>query len=103
MELYEEQGMVYGQEKEARTGRRSTTLRAASAECSGVRLRVVLSECKIAPMDFALFLKISPQRLTNWFSRGIPHLQLDRIAGLLSVNAQWLETGAGEKFPATGE
>ena len=52
--------MVYGQEKEARTGRRSTMLRAASAECSGVRLRVVLSECKIAPMDFALFLKISP-------------------------------------------
>lgn len=103
MELHKEQGMVYGQEKEARTGRRSTMLRAASAECSGVRLRVVLSECKIAPMDFALFLKISPQRLTNWFSRGIPHLQLDRIAGLLSVNAQWLETGAGEKFPATSE
>ena len=103
MELHKEQGMVYGQEKEARTGRRSTMLRAASAECSGVRLRVVLSECKIVPMDFALFLKISPQRLTNWFSRGIPHSQLDRIAGLLSVNAQWLETGAGEKFPATGE
>ncbi|OPB32691.1 hypothetical protein BFW90_09835 [Pseudomonas fluorescens] len=65
MELYEEQGMVYGQEKEARTGRRSTMLRAASAEYSGVRLRVVLSECKIAPMDFALFLKISPQSGRN--------------------------------------
>ncbi|UOB25908.1 hypothetical protein MRY17_09495 [Pseudomonas orientalis] len=95
--------MVYAQGKEVRTGRRSTTLRAASAECSGVRLWVLLSECKIAPMDFALFLKINPQRLTNWFSRGIPHSQLDGIAGLLSVNAQWLETGAGEKFPATSE
>lgn len=95
--------MVYGPRKETHTGRRSTTLRAASAECSGVRLRVVLSECKIAPMDFALFLKISPQRLTNWFSRGIPYSQLDKIARLLSINAQWLETGAGEKFPATSE
>ncbi|KWV89682.1 MULTISPECIES: hypothetical protein [Pseudomonas] len=95
--------MVYGQRKETHTGRRSTTLRAASAECSGVRLRVVLTECKIAPMDFALFLKISPQRLTNWFSRGIPHSQLDKVARLLSVNAQWLETGAGKKFPATSE
>ena len=95
--------MVYEQRKEAYTGRRLAALRAVSTECSGVRLRVVLSECKIAPMDFALFLKISPQRLTNWFSRGIPHLQLDRIAGLLSVNAQWLETGAGEKFLATSE
>ncbi|SFY40736.1 hypothetical protein SAMN03159316_0099 [Pseudomonas sp. NFR02] len=95
--------MVYGQRKETHTGRRSTTLRAASAEWSGVRLRVVLTECKIAPMDFALFLKISPQRLTNWFSRGIPHSQLDKVARLLSVNAQWLETGAGKKFPATSE
>ena len=95
--------MVYGQRKETHTGRRSTTLRAASAEWSGVRLRVVLTECKIAPMDFALFLKISPQRLTNWFSRGIPHSQLDKLARLLSVNAQWLETGAGKKFPATSE
>lgn len=95
--------MVYGQRKETHTGRRSTTLRAASAECSGLRLRVVLTECKIAPMDFALFLKISPQRLTNWFSRGIPHSQLDKVARLLSVNAQWLETGAGKKFPATSE
>lgn len=103
MELHKEQGMVYGQRKETHTGRRSTTLRAASAEWSGVRLRVVLTECKIAPMDFALFLKISPQRLTNWFSRGIPHSQLDKVARLLSVNAQWLETGAGKKFPATSE
>ncbi|KRP62128.1 helix-turn-helix domain-containing protein [Pseudomonas orientalis] len=79
------------------------TLRAVSAECSGVRLRVLLSECKIAPMDFALFLKISPQRLTNWFSRGIPHSQLDKIARLFSVNADWLETGGGEKFLATKE
>ncbi|AZE88675.1 transcriptional regulator, Cro/CI family [Pseudomonas orientalis] len=79
------------------------TLRAISAECSGVRLRMLLSECKIAPMDFALFLKVSPQRLANWFSRGIPPSWLDRIARLLSVNVQWLGTGAGEKFRATSE
>ncbi|MBY8952575.1 helix-turn-helix transcriptional regulator [Pseudomonas carnis] len=93
--------MVNQQAKEACTGRRSMTLRAVSAEYSGVRLRALLTECKIAPMDFAVFLKVSPQRLNNWFARGIPHSRLDRIARLLSVNADWLETGAGEKFRAT--
>jgi hypothetical protein len=103
MELHKEQGMVYEQRKEAYTGRRLMALSGVSAECSGVRLRVLLSECNIAPMDFALFLKISPQRLTNWFSRGIPQSQFDNIARLLSVSAYWLETGEGEKFLATRE
>jgi len=103
MALHKEQGMVFEQGKEACAGRRSMTLRAVSAECSGVRLRMLLRECKISPMDFALFLKVTPQRLTNWFSRGIPHAWLDRIARLLSVNAQWLGTGLGEKFRATIE
>jgi hypothetical protein len=103
MELHKEQGMVYEQAKQGCTGRRLTALRAVSAKCSGVRLRVLLSECNIAPMDFALFLKISPQRLTNWFSRGIPRSRCDNIARLLSVSAHWLETGEGGKFPATRE
>ncbi|WP_124377382.1 MULTISPECIES: XRE family transcriptional regulator [Pseudomonas] len=85
--------MAIGQRKEACTERQSMALLNVSAECSGGRLRAVLSECKISPMDFALFLKISPQRLNNWFARGIPHSQLDRIARLLSVNAHWLKTG----------
>lgn len=89
--------MVYEQRKEAYTGRRLMALSGVSAECSGVRLRVLLSECGIAPMDFALFLKISPQRLTNWFSRGIPHAWLDKVARLLSVSAHWLETGERER------
>lgn len=53
---------------------------------------MLLSECRISLMDFALFLKISPQRLNNWFARGIAHSQLDRITRLLSVNAHWLKT-----------
>ncbi|AZE77942.1 helix-turn-helix domain-containing protein [Pseudomonas synxantha] len=85
--------MAFEQGKKACMARQSMTLRAVSAECPGERLRVLLSECKISPMDFALFLKISPQRLNNWFARGIPHSQLDRIARLLSVNAHWLKTG----------
>lgn len=85
--------MAFEQGKKACMARQSMTLRAVSAECPGERLRVLLSECKISPMDFALFLKISPQRLNNWFARGIPHSQLNRIARLLSVNAHWLKTG----------
>ncbi|RMT96371.1 hypothetical protein ALP39_01977 [Pseudomonas marginalis pv. marginalis] len=100
MELHKEQGMANRQGKEVCTGRRSITLRAVTAEYSGVRLRALLTECKIAPMDFAVFLKVSPQRLNNWFARGIPHSWLDRIARLLSVNANWLETGTGDKFLA---
>lgn len=95
--------MVCEQGKKACTRRRSMAFRAASAEGSGVRLRVLLTACKIAPMDFAQFTKVSPQRLNNWFSRGIPHSQLDRIARQLSVNVDWLKTGVGEKFPATSE
>jgi hypothetical protein len=59
MELHKEQGMVYEQGKDAYTGRRLMALRAVSAEYSGVRLRMLLSECNIAPMGFALFLRIS--------------------------------------------
>lgn len=51
--------MVYEQGKDAYTGRRLMALRAVSAEYSGVRLRMLLSECNIAPMGFALFLRIS--------------------------------------------
>lgn len=95
--------MVYQQRKSTRTARRSTTLRALSPEYSGVRLRELLSEYKIAPMDFAVFLKISPQRLNNWFVRGVPQSRLDEIARLLSVNANWLEKGVGAKFLAATE
>ncbi|SDU96834.1 helix-turn-helix domain-containing protein [Pseudomonas mucidolens] len=90
--------MIQEQQKEIGTGRRSTTFRAVGAEYSGVRLRVVLKECRIAPMEFALFVRISPQRLNNWFSRGIPEQRLKNIARLLSVNADWLAVGTGEKY-----
>lgn len=51
-------------------------------------------------MDFALFLRVSPQNMTNWFARGLPRQRLPEIAQLLSVNESWLARGEGEKYEA---
>lgn len=63
---------------------------------SGHRLRVALKACEIPPTAFAEWLRISPQRLNNWFLRGLPGVHLEGLARALSLNKEWLETGEGE-------
>lgn len=63
---------------------------------SGHRLRVALKACEISPTAFAEWLRISPQRLNNWFLRGLPDVHLEGLASALSLSRVWLETGEGE-------
>jgi hypothetical protein len=64
----------------------------------GPRLRALLSECGVSPMDFALFMNVSPQSICNWFVRGVPRQRVDEVAYLLSVTRAWLVTGQGPKY-----
>jgi len=66
---------------------------------SGDRLRILLRECHLSATDFAANRKVTPQHVNNWFKRGIPMARIDEIADLLSVNAQWLRHGEGQKHP----
>lgn len=64
---------------------------------SGHRLRVALKACEIPPTAFAEWLRTtSPQRLNNWFLRGLPDVHLEGLARALSLSRFWLETGEGE-------
>lgn len=69
---------------------------------SGDRLRVLLRECYLSATDFAANRNMTPQHVNNWFKRGIPIGRIDEVANLLSVNAEWLRTGAGPKHPGEG-
>lgn len=60
---------------------------------SGHRLRVVLRAYEIPPTAFAEWLRVSPQCLNNWFTRGLPGARLATLARTLSVSKAWLETG----------
>ncbi|KGE67682.1 MULTISPECIES: hypothetical protein [Pseudomonas] len=60
---------------------------------SGQRLRSVLNTYGIPPTAFAEWMRISPQCLNNWFSRGLPVARMEKLATTLSVSKVWLETG----------
>lgn len=85
------------QHRDTLAGQRSVALRTRSLRGSGPRFRALLAQCNISPMDFAVFLKVSPQNMTNWFARGLPRQRLPEIAQLFSVNEYWLAMGEGDK------
>ncbi|WP_371369974.1 S24 family peptidase [Pseudomonas sp. QL9] len=62
-------------------------------ENSGKRLRDVLDDRSIPYTTFSSALGIDPQRLNNWFKRGIPKEFLFQAADELNVNARWLYDG----------
>ncbi|MDF3842689.1 S24 family peptidase [Pseudomonas citronellolis] len=62
-------------------------------ENSGKRLRDLLDDRSIAYSAFSSALGIDPQRLNNWFKRGIPKEFLFQAADELHVNARWLHDG----------
>lgn len=64
--------------------------------CGG-RLRALLDEYAITYTAFAELIGISPQRLRNWFMRGLPPAWTERLAQMLSVSEVWLVTGEGDR------
>ncbi|POA19503.1 transcriptional regulator [Pseudomonas sp. FW300-N1A1] len=65
----------------------------------GPRFKALLKEVGITPSQFAIFCKVEPQHVNNWYLRGVPYPRLEEIARLLSVNSQWLLNGEGPKHP----
>ena len=75
------------------------SVKSASMNTSGDRLRLLLRECHLSASDFAANRRVTPQHVNNWFKRGIPMARLDEISELLCVNSRWLRTGEGVKHP----
>ncbi len=62
---------------------------------SGDRLRQYLADQNIRPSEFAARLKVDPQRLNNWFKRGVAKGELLRVSAVLGVAPEWLEFATG--------
>lgn len=62
---------------------------------SGERLRHYISEHGIKPAELAAQLDIDPQRLNNWFNRGVAKGSLLPVAAALGIEPEWLEFGTG--------
>lgn len=62
---------------------------------SGERLRQYISEHGMKPAELAARLEIDPQRLNNWFNRGVAKGSLLPVAHTLGIEPEWLEFGTG--------
>lgn len=64
---------------------------------SGPRFKALLEEANITTTGFAEFLDAVPQKVHNWYTRGVPAHCMEEVARKLSVNSEWLKTGEGPK------
>ncbi|MDN4546073.1 MULTISPECIES: helix-turn-helix transcriptional regulator [unclassified Pseudomonas] len=64
---------------------------------SGPRFKALLKAANITTTGFAEFLDTAPQRVHNWYFRGVPAHYMEEVARKLSVNSEWLRTGEGPK------
>ncbi len=62
---------------------------------SGDRLRQYIEDKNIKPAELAAQLKISAQRLNNWFKLGVAKGSLLPVSKKLNISAEWLELGIG--------
>lgn len=53
------------------------------------------------PSDVARLLNVSPQKVTNWLSRGVSKEGMLDAQRLIGCNATWLQTGEGEMVDAS--
>jgi len=66
-----------------------------NSQHSGDRLRQYLTDHGIRPSEFAAQLQVDPQRLNNWFNRGVAKGELLRVTSVLGLTPEWLEFGTG--------
>lgn len=64
---------------------------------SGPRFKALLEEANITTTGFAEFLDAVPQKVHNWYTRGVPAHCMEEVARKLSVNSEWLKTGEDPK------
>jgi phage repressor protein C with HTH and peptisase S24 domain len=64
---------------------------------SGPRFKALLEAANITTTGFAVFLDAVPQKVHNWYTRGVPAHCMEEVARKLSVNREWLKTGEGPK------
>lgn len=62
------------------------------------RIEQILAEKKIRNPEFQRRLSITSQCWNNWKRRGLPPKMIFKIAALLGINTDWIESGKGEKY-----
>ncbi|WP_074771181.1 S24 family peptidase [Paraburkholderia fungorum] len=74
-----------------------------SKQASGERLLEAARVLKgaVGPSDVARLLGVSPQKITNWLSRGVSKEGMLDAQRLIGCSAVWLQTGEGEMIDAS--
>jgi SOS-response transcriptional repressor LexA len=78
------------------------TTKKSAKQAAFIRMLSVLDDLEISYSKFQGRLGILSQHWANWGNRGLPDREIFRISNQLGLNADWLATGTGQKYKATG-